>query len=261
MSVLAYIVLFSLLSGTLSLVGGLALLAKPEWVRRFSVHFVSYAAGVLLATAFLDLLPEAFELTAAEPESILLAALGGFILLFLVERIVTRFHAHPAHGDHGAAHLHPHGGKTTPALLLIGDTMHNFIDGAVVAASFLVSIPLGIVTAVAVAAHELPQEIGDFSVMLARGWSRARVIWANLVSSLANLVGALAVFLAQSYVEPTLPLMLAFTAGIFLYIAASDLIPEVTSHTQSDKPSHVAVLLLLGIASVWVFGHFFHVHV
>ncbi|MBI4032248.1 ZIP family metal transporter [Candidatus Berkelbacteria bacterium] len=259
MSTLAYIILFSLLSGTLSLIGGMALLTQAGWVQRFSVHFVSYAAGVLLAAAFLDLLPEAFELTVGEPEPLLLATLAGFILLFLIERIFTRFHAHPAHGGHEAQHVHPHGGKTTPALLLVGDTIHNFIDGAVLAAAFLVSVPLGIVTALAVAAHELPQEIGDFSVMLSRGWDKAKVLWANVASSLANLLGALLVFTAQAVVEPLLPLLLAFTGGIFLYIAASDLIPEVTSHTQTDKAWHVAVLLLLGIATVWGFGLFLHV--
>lgn len=260
MSTLAYIVLFSLLSGTLSLIGGLILTARTDWVQRFSVHFVSYAAGVLLAAAFLDLLPEAFELTQGGPEPLLLTTLAGFIFLFLVERMLSRFHTHPVHGGHGHEDLDPQEeGKATPAFLLVGDTIHNLVDGAVLAAAFLVSVPLGIVTALAVAAHELPQEIGDFSVMLSRGWDRAKVLWANLASSLANLAGALLVFVAQDTIEPLLPTLLAATSGIFLYIAASDLIPEITSRAQSDKAWHVAVLLLLGIATVWVLGLFLHV--
>ncbi len=258
MSILGLIILFSLISGTLSLVGGIVLLARADWVRRFSVHFVSYAAGVLLAAAFLDLLPEAFELTRGGPEPLLLATLSGFIFLFLVERTFARFHAHPAHVGHGHGNQPEPTRTTTPQLLLVGDTIHNFIDGAVLAAAFLVSVPLGIITALAVAAHELPQEIGDFSVMLSRGWNRAKVLWANITSSLANLVGALLVYFSQSSIEPLLPLLLATTSGIFLYIAASDLIPEITSHTQNDKAWHVAVLLLLGIVTVWGFSTVLH---
>lgn len=252
MSLLAIILLASSLSGILSLIGGVVLLGKPEWVRRFSVHFVSYAAGALLAVAFLDLLPEAIEAIetiGGRTKPLLGTALIGLVAFFVIERLIHRFHVH--HYEDTLTHRH-----ATPILLMVGDAIHNFIDGVAVAAAFLVSVPLGTVTALGVAVHELPQEISDFSIMLHHGWGKKRVLWLNLAASLTNIVGAIAAYLARETIEPILPGLLAFTAGIFIYIAASDLIPELSSAIAVDKTSHVFVLLLAGIVSVWLLGKF-----
>ena len=249
MPVLLWILIGSLFSGVLSLVGGIGLLFKSDWVKKFSTHFVSFAVGALLATAFLDLLPEALELGEGKTESLLIAAMVGMIGFFILESLILKFHPH--HHDDEENHHH-----VTPNLLLIGDSFHNFIDGIVVASAFLTSIPLGIVTALAVAAHELPQEIGDFSVMLHHGWSKVKVLWVNIASSLSNVLGALVAFVARDYIEPKLPLLLAVTAGIFIYIAASDLIPEISTHHRRDKTSHVVFLIVLGIFTVGILRHY-----
>lgn len=246
MSILLYIVIFSLASGVLSLLGGVILLGRPNWVKDFSIHFVSFAAGTLLATSFLDILPEALEKNAPVAQ-VLWAILLGILVLFLVERLVLRFHTHSL--EEGQKHSHP-----TPYLLNVGDGLHNFVDGVVVASAVLVDVRLGLLTALAVAAHELPQEISDFSVMLHHGWSRAKVFWSNLGVSLTNLAGALVAYAAREAIEPHLPLILGFTAGIFIYIATSDLFPELSPETTRDKTSHVLALLFLGIAIVWVLG-------
>ena len=208
---------------------------------------VSFAAGTLLAIAFLNLLPEALETANGEPYDIFAWTLAGLVVFFLFERIVLKLHFH-FHEEDGS-HKHP-----TPVLLLAGDAFHNFIDGAAIAAAFLVNPALGIVTAVGVALHEVPQEIGDFSIMLHHGWKRSWVFWSNLIIALTAVLGAIVAYLAKSAIEPYLPYLLAFTAGSFIYIAAADLIPEITREKPLDKKSHVAILLLLGIAVIWIFS-------
>lgn len=244
MSLFLIIIIFSLLSGVLSLIGGVVLLGRVEWVKKFSIHFISFAAGTLLATAFLDLLPEALEMHG-EAESLLMATLAGIIGFFIIEKLIYRFHGH-YYEDEGQ---HQH---AAPTLLSIGDGLHNFADGVIVASAFLIDIPLGIVTALAVATHELPQEISDFSVMLYHGWSRAKVFWTNFGISLTNVLGAVAAYAARDALEGKLPYIIAFAAGIFIYIAGTDLFPEITPQRSRDKISHILGLVFLGIASVWV---------
>lgn len=253
MPVLLWILAGCIVSGALSLAGGFFLLYKADWIRKFSAHLVSFAVGALLATAFLDLLPEAFEhgeKSGVGLETLFLAVMVGILGFFILESLILKFHPHH-HEDEDEFHHH-----ATPKLLLIGDTFHNFIDGVVIAGAFLTNVPLGIVTTLAVAAHELPQEIGDFSVMLHHGWSKAKVLWANVISSLSNVAGALLAFFAASLLEPKLPHLLALTSGIFIYIAAADLIPEISMYHRRDKTSHVIILLLLGIFAVWVLRYY-----
>src|SRR3989344_6036541 len=250
---LIWIIIGCLISGILSLIGGAFLFVKPDLIRKFSTHLVSFAVGALLATAFLDLLPEALELGEGQgiaAANLLIAVMVGIVGFFILESLILKFHPHH-HDDEDEFHHH-----TTPKLLLFGDTMHNFIDGVVIAGAFLTSIPLGIVTALAVAAHELPQEIGDFSVMLHHGWSKAKVLIANIVSSLSNIAGAFLAFFASNYLEPRLPYLLALTSGIFIYIAAADLIPEISMYHRRDKTSHVFVLIVLGIFAVGVLRYY-----
>ena len=247
MSTLGLILLLTILSGVLSMIGGVILLGNQKLVKRFSIHFVSFAAGALLAGAFLDLLPEAVEMFEGDASTIFIYVLGSIVFFFLFERLLSVYHHH--HYEDDGDHKH-----AAPTMLLIGDGIHNFVDGVVVAAAVLVNPGLGLVTALAVAAHELPQEISDFSIMLHHGWSRSKVFWSNLAVSLTAVVGGVLVFFTRDLIEPFLPFFLAVTAGIFIYISTSDLLPEISPETAKDKIGHVLALLLLGIAVVWFAG-------
>ncbi len=242
------ILLFSFLSGVLSLVGGVILLARVSWVREYSVNFVSFAVGALLATAFLDLLPEALAVGEGKISILMISILSGILGFFILESLILKFHHY--HVEEANEHHH----HATPTLLMIGDTVHNFIDGLALATAFLGSVPLGIVTALAIAAHEFPQEISDFSVMLHHGWARKKVLFMNLFSSFASILGAIIAFLARDLIEPVLPQLLGVTAGIFVYIATADLIPEISPHhaIARNKSTQVFTFLVLGVLAVWV---------
>ena len=250
MSLLFQIILYTALSGILSLVGGVFLLGNQRLVKKFSIHLVSFAAGTLLAVSFLDLLPEAVEHAGENLESIFIWALAGIVVFFLFERVIIQLHTH--YYEHDDSHGHP-----TPVLLMVGDAFHNFIDGVVIATAFIANPALGAVTAIGVAIHELPQEIGDFSVLLHHGWSKISVFWINLAISLTSILGAILAYLARDFINPFLPHLLAFTAGIFIYIATSDLLPEIIKSKPSDKKSHITALLLLGILSIWILSEYF----
>lgn len=242
MSILGYIIVFSLIGSVISLIGGMLLLFKEKFARKFSHLLASFAAGALLGTAFLDLLPEAIHESGGEA-GIIVWALVGMMVFFVLERFIHFFHHH---------HEHAVTDKPTVALLMTGDSIHNFIDGVVIAATFMVSIPLGIVTTLAVAAHEIPQEIGDFGVMLKHGLPRKRVLFFNFLSAVAAIVGALITYFAGGAIEGYLPYLLALTAGFFIYIAASDLIPEIHEENRHGLAFIETGLLVLGIMVIWV---------
>lgn len=250
MSLLPQIILYTALSGVLSLIGGIILLGKANLFRKFSIHLVSFTAGALLALSFLDLLPESLELfgkTGGHVDEILIVSLVGFLVFFFIERLIIHFHSHQH--EHDEAHDHP-----TPVLMLVGDAFHNFIDGVAIAVSFIADPSLGLVTALGVAAHELPQEIGDFSVMLHHGWSKSSALWANVLVSLTSIIGAVIAYSARGIIEPYLPHILALTAGSFIYIASADLVPEIDKKTRKDKASHITLLLLAGVLVVYLLG-------
>ena len=248
MPLLAQILIFSVLSGVLSLIGGVALLGKRDWVNKFSIHFVSFAVGALLSVAFLDLLPEAIE-ASENIEGLFAIVLGGMVAFFIIEGVVLKFHPH--HHEDTQDHHH-----ATPILMNIGDGIHNFVDGVAIAVAFLAGHELGILTALAVAAHELPQEISDFSIMLHHGWPKRKVFRVNFIVSLTNVAGATMAYLARDFITPVLPYILALTAGIFIYIASADLLPEISHGKQSDKTLHVISLMILGIVSVWALSRY-----
>lgn len=242
MPVIAYVVIFSLIGSVVSLAGGAALLYKETIIAKWSHLIAAFAAGALLGTAFFDLLPEA---TAnGDSKAVFFWALFGVLTFFLLERFVYWFHHHHYHGENK--------GKPTVALIMLGDSIHNFIDGVVMAATFLVSIPLGIVTSFAVAAHEIPQEIGDFGLMYHRGLSRKRILIYNFFSALISMVGALLTFFAGDLIQGLLPVFLAITSGFFIYIAASDLIPEIHEENRKGFAFYESLLLLIGVIVIWV---------
>jgi zinc and cadmium transporter len=143
---------------------------------------------------------------------------------------------------------------------LIGDTIHNFADGVLIAITFIADPALGILTAIAIAAHELPQEFSDFTIMLSHGWGKTRVLLVNIFSALSSLIGAVLAYVFRDTILPYLPQLLAFTAGIFIYISVADLIPEISHESLQDKTWHVFSLLLLGILSVVVLGFYLEGH-
>jgi zinc and cadmium transporter len=208
---------------------------------------------VLLAAAFFDLLPEAVALGG---ESVWLWVLAGFGLFVVLEKAFIWHHSHEIM-PHRHRHKHP-ARRSYVWLLVAGDTLHNAIDGIIIAATFLIDIKLGIVTTLAVFMHELPAEIGDFSVMIHAGWERAKIIGANLFSALATFVGALSVYFFSVnggvIEETTLAPIVAIAAGGFLYIAAADLIPELKHEIELKNTIIQILLMIAGAALVYYLG-------
>ncbi|MDP3941349.1 MAG: ZIP family metal transporter [bacterium] len=246
MSIVEYVFIFTFLGSVVSLVGGFALLAKESLAHRISHILTTFAAGTFLATVFFDLLPEAAEAAEGTGTDIFLWTLVGIIVFFYLGRMLHWFHHHDDHED-------PHAKRRaeTP-LIIIGDTIHNFIDGIVIASTFLVSIPLGIVTTFAVAAHEIPQEIGDFGLLLHRGISRRNVLIINIISALFAFLGAILALTIGESIKGLLPIFLALTAGFFLYISLSDIVPGINHETRRGHILFSSIVFFIGIAVVGV---------
>lgn len=239
------VVLASIGGSLFSLIGGFLLLRKKLSVSRVQRIAIPFAAGALLAAAFIDLLPEAVEEAGVTQASLLV--LAGFVAFFVLERSLGWFHHHHAHPD---AHPHEHKQKTTRSLIVVGDTLHNLIDGLVIGAAFLVDPATGLITTLAIAAHEIPQEIGDFGVLLSLGMRRRNVLLVNIASALVTVVGATAVYGLGGAVEGLEPVLLAITAGMFIYIAASDLIPTIHNETSARIANLQTLIFLIGIGLV-----------
>ncbi|QQG43039.1 MAG: ZIP family metal transporter [Candidatus Daviesbacteria bacterium] len=243
-TILIYIIVFSFIGSVLSLIGGVILLTKEKFALKISHLLSAFAGGALLGTAFFDLLPEGLE-QAQElglEVNVFLWSLLGVLVFFLLERFI---HHHDQNGN--PAHK-----QTLVPLIVIGDSIHNFIDGVAMAATFLISIPLGIVTALAVAAHEIPQEIGDFGLMLHKGVARKKVLLINFYSALAALLGAILTYLAKDKIENLLPAVLGLTAGFFIYIAAANLIPEIHHQGNQRAAFWETMALILGVIVVYM---------
>lgn len=239
---LLHIVGFSLIGGVFSLIGGFVLLSSKKAMNALHAYATPFAAGALLATVFIDLVPEGIE--ESDASRVLIFVLLGLLSFFLLERLTHWFHHHHGEGDDAR--------KNVP-LIILGDTLHNALDGVVIASAFLISVPTGIVATIAVAAHEIPQEIADFGLLLARGLSRKKVILVNILSALSTVVAAVVVFSLGD--SDTLPIgaLLGLSAGFLLYIAASDILPSIHDHAPNKKLFDVqALLVLLGVGLVWV---------
>jgi zinc and cadmium transporter len=233
---LAWIIAFSLLGSVGALSGAGVLLAFPKLHERFKTTLLAYAIGALLGAVFLGLLPEAVKESRAE--WIFIIMLCGVMAFFALEKVLRLPHVHGHLGEHRnhEKHCNYHAQNPAGALILIGDAFHNFVDGAVIAAAFSVSTQLGVLTALAVFAHEIPQELGDFVILLHSGWERRRAYWMNFLSALATLPGALLTFAAGQFIGPYLPYFLAVAAASFLYIAMTDLAP-ILHHDSGFKRS------------------------
>ncbi len=266
MSTLAWIVVASVFGGVLSvlLAAVFALSARASWIPAL----ISYAIGALLGASFLEILPHAFENgKAATVAATVLAGIFGF---FILEKLVLWRHCHyedcEVHSDdavtagahqahsHGHGHGHGHDHGRSGMLILIGDSFHNFVDGVLVAAAFMQSTQLGIVTALAVIAHEIPQEVGDFLILLHSGYSKTKALVLNLLSSLAMLAGGLVAYFALQAMEGLINSMLAVAAASMIYVAVADLIPGLHKRTELRATLQQTLLIALGVGSIWLVG-------
>ena len=254
MTPIAWIVLMSLAGGLLSVLvaSGISYAARPHWVP----VLISYAIGALLGAAFLEVLPHAIE-AAESPEKAAMNILAGILLFFVLEKLVLWRHCHDegcaGHEQHNHGHGHGHGGHEhgrSGLLILVGDTFHNFVDGVLIAAAFVESTPLGIVTALAIIAHEIPQEVGDFLILLHSGYSRLKALAFNLLSSLATLLGGLLAYFALSAVQGVVPMFLALAAASMIYVAVADLIPGLHKRTELGATLQQVLLIAAGVASI-----------
>jgi zinc and cadmium transporter len=204
---------------------------------------ISYAVGTLLGVALLALLPEALATLA--PTVAMGTLLAGVLTFFLLEKLVLWRHCHDGHGHECEAHT-----TSAASLVIIGDAFHTFVDGAIIAAAVLTSIPLGITTALAVAAHEIPQEVGDVAILLRAGYSRSRALTLNIVSAAGGVLGALAMLMMSQSLPQLLPYVLAFAAGNFLYIAMADLIPDLHRGNVEGGAFRQMALIGAGILTI-----------
>ncbi len=243
------ILFFTFIGSVFSLIGGVILLIKKELSQEFTTKLISFAAGVLLTSAFFDLLPEAIK-NAKTIDYFFIPVFMAIVLFFFLERSFFWFHHH--HNDE----CHHHKIKALVYLISLGDSVHNFIDGVAIAASFMISFPLGVATSLAVAAHEIPQEIADFSIMLASGVSKKRVVYFNLLSALTAFLGAIITYSFYSVIKNYLWIVVAFTGGMFIYIATADLIPELHKAYNKQKGFSQMIYFILGIIITLLFTYF-----
>jgi zinc and cadmium transporter len=202
---------------------------------------ISYAVGTLLGVALLALLPEA--LSSAPPSSALTALLVGVLFFFMLEKLVVWRHCHSAQ----ECEVHT---SSAASLVIVGDAFHTFVDGALIAAAVMTSVPLGVTTAVAVAAHEIPQEVGDVAILLRAGYSRTGAFTLNIMSAAGGVLGAIAMLVASEWVPGVLPYVLSFAAGSFLYVAMSDLIPDLHRGGIEGGAFRQLALIAAGIVTI-----------
>ncbi len=251
-ALLMWILGFAALGSIMSLAAGAGYLLLPADVREHTVaHLISFATGTLLGVTFMDLLPEALEAKASDgPESVMTTVLVGIFLFFVLEKALLWRHAHhvDSHG-HALSHIKPVG-----PLVLVGDTFHNFLDGVLLTAVFVSDFQLGMLAGIAIITHEIPQELGDFAIMLHSGFSRLRTFVWNGLSSLAMVIGALLAWWQLSSLEDYLPHVIAFTAANFIYIAVADLIPSLHRGVKARETLAQVALIVAGIATIGVLG-------
>lgn len=236
------ILVITFLSGFISLIGSFFLAQKKSWPKRFILQLTSFASGVLLATSLLHLAPEAIE--TLDSHLVFSIIFLSIVLFFVLERLILWHHHHDEE--------HCHTIHASAWFITFGDSVHNFLDGVLIAGAFLVNPALGLITAFAVAAHEIPQEIADFSVMVSGGMKRSQALILNMVSALSSMLGAVVTYFFAVSIDSLTPYIIAFSVGMFLYISLTDLIPQLhaqESASQKQKWSQLA-LFFLGVCLI-----------
>ena len=265
MPLLVWIILFTAVGGIASAAFAAVFLLLPEATgRRLLPHFISYATGALLGAALLALLPDAVEGVGREgAHSIGLVMVAGLGIFFIIEKLVLWWHTHANGNGHAGAHGHGHGhahsdshghdhgrDAASGVLVIIGDSIHNALDGVLIAAAFLTSFPLGLVTTFAVAAHEIPHRVGDFAILVHSGMSRGRALVMNMATGLTSIIGGVAAYFGLQRTEGLLPYALALAAAGFLYIAVAGLIPGLQRRADPRTSLAQVVLMGLGVATI-----------
>lgn len=255
MSILAWIVLASLLGGVLS-VAAAAVFAFNARTAHVPI-LISFAVGALLGAVFLDILPHAFNMSES-PERIAATILAGILIFFVLEKLVLWRHCHveqcEAHEALPAQHDHGRSGM----MIMVGDTFHNFVDGILIAAAFLADRQLGLVTSFAIIAHEVPQEVGDFLVLLHSGYTKRYAFVLNVLSSLAMMVGGVLAYFALQTMQQWIPSLLALAAASMIYVSVADLIPGLHRRPEIRDTLEQAILIAAGIATIWGVGAITH---
>src|SRR5262245_61938921 len=258
MTTLAWIIVATIAGGVLSVAaaGVLALTARSAWIP----ILISYAVGTLLGAAFLELLPQAFGL-ADSLEGIAATILAGLLLFFVLEKLVLWRHCHveqcEAHDPPLAAH---HDQGRSGMMIMIGDTFHNFVDGVLIAAAFLANHELGVVTAIAIIAHEVPQEVGNVLILLNSGYSKSRAFLFNMLSSAAMVAGGVIAYFALQSVEHWIPTLLGLASACMLYVSVADPSPGLHKRSELQAPAQQVLLIALGVATIWLVGELTHTH-
>ena len=263
MNLLLLIIIFTAVGGVLSvLAAGVFLLLPDEQRNRVIPHGISFAIGALLSVAFWGLIPEAFEHVKLEQfQSLSGTILAGILGFFVLEKLLIWRHCHvetcEAHGDDAIEtehhHDHDHHGrhhgfdKSAGALIILGDSIHNFVDGVLIAAAFLTDVKLGIVTSLAVATHEIPQEVGDFAILLHSGYSKGKALFYNVLASLTTVLGGILAYYSLEDLHDSLPYFLALAASSFIYIAVADLIPSLHKKTDMKTSLQQIALIAAGV--------------
>jgi zinc and cadmium transporter len=253
-SLVVWIIVFTALGGVLGVLAAGSFLLLSERVRnRLMPWMVSFAIGALLGAAFLALLPHALEsVVKVEAHEIGLTVLLGLLGFFLLEKMVLWRHCHTHDCEvHGSDFEHAKK-KATGNLILIGDGVHNLVDGVLIGAAFLTDVHLGIVTSVAVIAHEIPQELGDFAILLHSGYSRARALFYNVLSSLTTVIGGIVAYYSLATAAALLPYVLAVAASSFIYVAVADLIPGLHRRPAISATAQQIALIALGVLVIYV---------
>jgi zinc and cadmium transporter len=241
MSTLTWIITSALAGGALSVLAAAAFAfnARASWVPML----VSYAIGALLGASFLEVLPEAI-IASGDATTTCSIVLGGILCFFVLEKLVLWRHCHIESCEGHEPHFGEHDHGRSGLMILVGDTFHNFVDGVLIAAAFIEDPRLGLVTALAIIAHEIPQEVGDFLILLHSGYTKARALAYNLLSSLATLVGGLLAWYALSDAQTVVPILLALASASMIYVAVADLIPGL--HKRPELGATVQQVLLIG---------------
>ncbi|MFA5922536.1 MAG: ZIP family metal transporter [Methylococcaceae bacterium] len=258
MNLLILIIIFTAVGGVLSVMAAAVFLLLRDHHRNAVLpHGISFAIGALLAVAFWGLIPEAFaEVRPEQFQALSGTILAGILGFFVLEKLLIWRHCHygrcEAHGedgqgdDHAHGHSHRHGhsnAKSAGVLIILGDSIHNFVDGVLIAAAFLTDVQLGIVTSLAVAAHEIPQEVGDFAILLDSGYSKGKALFYNILASLTTVLGGVLAYFSLENLHDSLPYFLALAASSFIYIAVADLIPSL--HTKTDMKTSLQQIALI----------------
>ncbi len=238
-----YSLLSVLIVSVISFVGVLSLAVKEKRLRNFLIFFVSFSAGALLGDVFIHLLPEAVEMNGFGID-LSFSVLAGIMLFFILEKVVQWRHCHAVTEESKKIHSFAY-------MNLIGDGLHNFIDGVIIAAGYVASIPIGIATTIAVVLHEIPQEIGDFGVLLHGGFSRKKALFMNFLSALTAVLGAIITLIVLGSFEHIENILIPLAAGGFIYIAGSDLIPELHKERTIWRSIIQFIFILLGIAIMY----------